>query len=205
MPKDAVDISNSLKQHLANLDCTRKKIEKLWVQQVVAKRDVEQVYKGLFLDAVASFEEFFENLFIGLSTKKIKPGSSRVSLKASFRYDPIARPIITGGNYYNWFPYYRTKRKAIYFFKDGYPFTCLTNIEIDIIAKIMYIRNAIAHKSNFAKKNFEDNVIGSTSLLPREKKVAAYLRGRYSALSSRTRYENFVMAIATIADKVCTY
>ncbi|MBA4320704.1 MAG: hypothetical protein C0412_20105 [Flavobacterium sp.] len=205
MPRRAIYISDAFRRYLSKLDYTRRKVEELLIRKRVVMKDVEQVYKGLFLDAVAAFEEFFENLFIGLSTKKIKPGSSRVSLKVFFRNEPIARPIITGGNYYDWFPYYRTKKKAKQFFKNGYPFTCLTNIEIDLVEKIIVARNAIAHKSYFAKKNFEDRVIGLTSLLPKEKRVAAYLRGRYSLSSPTTRYEDLVMTMASIAEKICTY
>lgn len=199
----SIQIFDNFKKYLKRLYFTQQKTEKLCSQQRISIRDIEQVYRGLFLDAVATFEECIETLFIGLSTGRIRLRStSRVS-KVSLKNTSTARPIITGGNYYNWFPYHRTKKKAGYFFKNGHPFTVLSRRDMDLIKRITIIRNAIAHKSDFAKKKFENTIIGSTSILPREKKVAAYLRGRYSFSSINTRYEDLITQMAYIIEKIC--
>jgi len=41
-------------------------METLLGKGIIVRRDIEQIYNGLYLDAVCSFERFIEGLFIGL-------------------------------------------------------------------------------------------------------------------------------------------
>ena len=46
--------------HLRYLNATRTKIERLHKKQELVDRDVDQVYAGLFLEAVTSFEQLID-------------------------------------------------------------------------------------------------------------------------------------------------
>ena len=196
----------NLKKRYKNLEFTRNKIESLRSQKIIARRDVEEVYSALFLNLATSFEDFLENLFLGLliennyvtRTKKVKP-------KIYFKSMKIARNIVIKDNYYNWLPYESTKKRANHFFKKGLPFTA-SSIDESMIDRMYYTRNAVAHKSLYAQKKFEEKVIGATNLLPREKRVPCYLRSSGRIVSDpQTRYENFVINILDIAKILCDY
>lgn len=203
MAKGALALSNDFKTRLHSLECTRKKINELFTINQITRRDAEQVYQGLFLEAVAAFERYIEELFLGLLTKKIKPKSSKTVARVFFTSRIIAMPVVFNGSYYDWLPYGKTTKRAKHFFKDGHPFTVIGQSDIEKIAEFLAIRNLIAHKSAYAKKQFEDKVIGSTSLSPRERKVGAYLMGVFRTSPPQTRYEDLVLTMASIFEKIC--
>lgn len=209
--KPAIVLFKNFNDHLRSLDFTRVNVENAFKKKAISKRDVEQVYKGLFLDAVASFEMFLENLFIGLLIDQYSPGTKKVFPKVKFKKNIVARKIVIINNYYNWLPYNNTIKRANDFFRNGLPFTLVSDTKFSIfnfnqnIEHICYIRNAIAHKSKYARLQFEKNVIGSVRLPMSERKVAAYLRGLYRTAPPHTRYEKLIIDMATMAKSLCEY
>jgi len=205
MAKSTESLSNLFTSRLQSLEFTRKKVNYLFSKKRIVRRDIEQIYQGLFLESVAGFEHYVEDLFLGLATKKIIPHSQRTALKVSFSSGQTARAVIFGNNKYcDWLPYNRTIERAEKYFKEGHPFSIINSSEEAEIKNFVYIRHAIAHKSEHAKKQFEDKVIGSTSLSPRERKVGAYLFGSFRSSPSQTRYENLVIEMATMFEKICS-
>ncbi len=203
MAKSTAAISTDFKKRLNSLEYTRKRIDKLSIDGLITRRDIEQIYQGLFLEATAAFESSVEKLFLGLLTKKITPNSTRTIPKVFFSSNAIAMPIIFNGPYYDWFPYYKTLQRANHFFKNGHPFTVLNRSDEDKIEIFLIIRNTIAHKSAHAKKRFEVNVIGSTTLSPRERRVGTYLTSNFRSSPQQTRYKNFILSMASIFEKIC--
>jgi hypothetical protein len=204
MAKSALTVSLEFKTRLRSLEFTRKKISTLFSRGLITRRDVEQIHQGLFLEAVAAFERFLEDLFLGLLTRQVNPSSLDTVPSVFFSSRAIAMPIVFNGPYYDWLPYDRMVKRAGHFFKDGHPFTVLDLNDKNKIDSFLIIRNVIAHKSAFAKKRFEDKVIGSTSLSPRERKVGGYLVGSFRSSPLQTRYENLIIEMATIFEKICT-
>ena len=203
MAKGTVTLSDDFKTRLHSLEFTRKKLDTLFSGGLVTRRDIEQVYQGLFLESVAAFESFIEELFLGLLTGQVNPHSSRTILKVEFTSRTIAMPIVFAGKFYDWLPYKRTTERAEHFFKNGHPFSILDPDDIDKTEKFRFIRNAIAHKSDYAKKLFEEQVVGLTALSPRERKVGGYLVGNFRSSPRQTRYENLVIDIASVFEKIC--
>lgn len=70
---------NSFVIHLNNLEKTRKKMESLLLKRIVVRRDIEQVYEGLYMSSITSFENWIEDLFIGLLVGRLKHYSSSVA------------------------------------------------------------------------------------------------------------------------------
>ncbi len=66
MARPAMSLANKFIGHLNHLEKTRTKMEKLLTTGAVVRRDIEQVYAGLYLEAITSLERLIENLFIGL-------------------------------------------------------------------------------------------------------------------------------------------
>jgi hypothetical protein len=192
-----------LARHFRRLDSTRLKCERLFSGTSLSRRDIEQVYVGLYLDAIVSFERFIETVFIGYLAGTIIPQSSRIAPRVSLRSESTSRDVVQGGNsYVDWFPYRLTEKRAEAFFTKGMPFCGLEKAEKKTIEHLFIIRNVIAHKSAHSTKLFEREVIGSLPLSGRERIPAAYLRGTFRISPVQTRYENLVGEMASIAQKL---
>ena len=202
MAKPATSLANALVGHLKALEWTRFKMETLLTRGVIVRRDIERVYEGLYLDAITSLENLIEGLFLGLLTGRIVHSSSAVVPRVTFRSDRVARDVVFGGrNYVDWFPYGKTEQRAKAFFRSGIPFTTLD--KADKIQNLLYIRNAIAHRSSYAERKFEQEVIGSLPLTLRERTPAGFLRSRFRITPVQTRYENLIADIVSIALELC--
>jgi hypothetical protein len=176
----AIVCANQFIGHLKYIEPTRTRMENLMYDNKIVRRDIEQIYQGLYLEAVCSFERFIENLFIGLLVNRLKHPSSDIVPRITFKSQVVARDVILGGNkYVDWLPYQHTIQRAKAFFRNGLPFTSLNSSEKQVIEQIGYVRNAIAHKSTYAMKIFEEKVIGTIPLPPRDRSPAAFLRSKF--------------------------
>lgn len=204
MAKPATSLANALVGHLRGLEWTRGKMETLLARGVIVRRDIERVYEGLYLDAITSLEKLIEGLFLGLLTGRIVHSSPAVVRRVTFRSDRVARDVVFGGrNYVDWFPYHYTEQRAKAFFRSGIPFTTLDKADKTQLENLLYIRNAIAHRSSYAKRKFEQEVIGLLPLTLRERTPAGFLRSRFRITPIQTRYENLVADIVSIALELC--
>lgn len=204
MPSNSRDLSNKYASHLNNLDYTRNKMEKLYNRGDIVSRDINLVYEGLYLDVVAYLEGLIEKLFIGLLSGSIIH-ISKVVPKVKFNSYHTARDVVLGGKkYLQWFPYGYTEERANAFFRNGFPFSSFERTHKKSIEEILYIRNAIAHKSKYSMTKFELEVIGSQKLMPRERTPAGYLRSVFRSHPPQTRYEELAGRIAGLVNKLCS-
>lgn len=204
MTKLSSIFSTQLSGHLNNLEYTRKKMEVLFSKKQIVERDLNVVYAGLFLGAVTSFETLLEDLFLDLLTGRTKHISSKVRNKVTFSSTTVCRSIIYGGKkYVDWLPYNYTTGRAEIFFKEGLPFSAIEKADNNTLQEIMYIRNVLAHNSKHALKVFENMVIGSRTLLPKERTPVGYLRRPIAASPPQTQYEVYVAELAKIAYILC--
>jgi hypothetical protein len=203
MPREAVELANEFTHHLNRLSSTRVKFESLFSSSRIKRHEIEQVYVGLYLDATVSFERFIETLFIGYLVGRIKTSSRRVVPRVSFHSEQVAREVVFSGQpYVDWFPYERTEKRAKAFFRNGGPFVDLQDADKKTIERFLAIRNAIAHRSRHSIRKFEKTVIGSLSLTGHERSPAGYLRSIFRISPAQTRYENLIVEMAGIAQKL---
>ncbi len=188
---------------VASFDNTRKKLEVAYQKGELTKSDIERVYDGLFVNIVASFENFLEEIFFGILTGK-RFTSNVIRPKATYQSEPIARSIILGKQpFLKWLPYKdNIEAMAELYFPNGEPFSLLTQGERGTIQEAIYVRNAVAHKSPYALKKFKDSVVGTRTLPTREKTPSGYLRGNFRASPAQTRYENLVFSLVFVANKL---
>ena len=207
MPRNAVVLSEKFAGHLHYLDLTRRKMERLFLTRRVVRRDVEQVYSGLYMDSLTSFESLLEELFIGLLSGRFITADQGAGfpLKTFKNKQAVINEIYGGQNYVVWLPYRRTSDRARTFFQDGAPFTSLDGGDLNHIAQCLAVRNVIAHKSDYAKREFDKHVLARRShLMAREKTPTGYLRSVFRQRPAQTRYEELVLGLATIATKICS-
>lgn len=204
MPSKTEALSNELVGHLRYLEFTRKKLEILLMNGDVVLRDVNQVYIGLYLEVMTSFERFIEDLFFGLLSGKFRDMPRSVKPFISITNKQTLRNIVLAGqNYATWFPYNNTENKARLFFREGLPFTMLNPTDKDLIIECLRIRNAMAHKSRYALSVFERNVLANKNLMSKERTPVGYLRSEFRVSPRQTRYEYYLGRIADIARKLC--
>lgn len=192
MPRPSRQLAEEFRARLNSLDSTRGRVEDLLVGGHISSEDVSGIYEGLFLRATASFEAFLEDLFVGLlvGSRGLVSARPRVHPRVTVGTHTVARDLITGDRrFVSWLPYDLTKKRAEAFFTGGRPFTLLPGALEDDIQKCLWIRNAIAHRSWYARHVFERNVIGTLPLSPRERIPAGYLRSVLTAAPRQLRYE----------------
>jgi hypothetical protein len=204
LSKKAAHYANELISHLNYLEYTRNKMEKLYANKIIVRRDIELVYGGLYLEAVTSFERFIESLFIKILSGKIVYSSGKVTPKVIFKSDILAFNIVHAErNYLDWFPYRLTEKRAEAFYRKGYPFTTLDKRDEKNLERMSYVRNVIAHKSKQSHEMFEKNVISGLSLTTRERTPLGYLRSQYAIAPIQTRYQEIISNIGFISRKLC--
>jgi len=183
---------------LQGLERTRIKMEQLYSESRVAKRDIEHIYGALLLSAYSSFEVMLEDLFLRLLTSKKLPKS--IESKATFRSLQAARSIVFGERkYLDWIPYDRTLRRAESHFYGGRPFTQLDANERTRIKELCLVRNAIAHNKGYARRQFEREIVSNLVLAPRERTPNGFLRSLHSLAPNVTRYEQLIADLTAIA------
>jgi hypothetical protein len=187
------------------LEQTRSMMEDLLTKGQIKVQDIEQVYAGLYLSVFTEFEGVLEALFFGLLSGTLR--SKKYSIKCKVKIKPVAKTqdVVFGGrSYLDWLPYgNRTIPRANQFFDGGKPFTLILKPQLDNLEDYYSIRNALAHKSNIARKKFEE-IINGLTLLPQEKTPTGYLRSKPSSASPRTQYEIAVTELEYIATTLCS-
>lgn len=203
MPRSSSTLSDNLSKRLRALELSRVKIESLINTSLLSQHVSLHMYEGLFLNAHVAFEGFIEELFIGLLVENQGLESSRSDIvpRVKFKSHRIARELLTGPGrqYIDWLPYDRTLDRANMFFRGGRPFSELQTHQKDHLLKCHTIRNAIAHRSRFSLKKFEQHVLVNTPLPPRERSPAGYLRGFFRTAPVQTRFEVYVAQLLQIA------
>jgi len=204
MPRPSIAISDDFTARLRRFERSRAKLERLLLRGHVKRHDVSLFYEGIFLRTVTSFESLMEELFVGLLSGGIVPRHN-VRPRVTFRSAAIARDVMLGGKaYVDWLPYRHTENRASAFFRGGQPFSNLDKADVKSLDRMLTIRHAVAHQSRAARRKFEDEVIGSTPLLPVERTPAGFLRSVFSVMPPRTQYEDIAGTCALLARKLCS-
>ena len=204
MPKPTKSIVKVFSQRILNLEATRSRTESALSAGAILLDDVTQAYTGLFLEVFTEFEALLEDLFLGLLSGLLY--SLTHPIKRLVIIKPVSKvpDVIFGGrSYLDWLPYPEyTLRRAKMYFEDGKPFSYLTQPQKDTLHNYNLIRNAIAHKSDFARKRFED-MIRQLPLLAHERTPGGYLRSKPRGGVGQTQYEIGIIELEIIAKDLC--
>ena len=194
----------SLSFKLKGIESTRLKVESLFREDAIVKRDLGVAYSGLVINAVTSFENYLEKLFFLI-----------MSGKSSFHKDvrPIARSItklskkdirslVVGENrYINWLPYDLTEKRSLAYLVEGNPFRKLKGQDKVSLTKIAKIRNVIAHSSPFSEESFQ-KLISDATLPPRERTPIGYLRSVYRTSPTMIQFQSLTGEIIRMSNKL---
>jgi hypothetical protein len=198
------DVLKRFQRHLEKIEITRTRMDSLHSQGQIALRDLESVYEALFLRAVTSFEAFLEELFIAILREKTRYSQRRVSLRMKATSSAaLLEILLQGKDYMQWLPFNETERRARLYLKGGKPFSDLTDGDKSMMKTISTIRNAIAHRSEFAMNQFATKVVGNQPLLPRERTPAGYLRVPVGARPATTKFDSYMGELSRLSATLC--
>lgn len=187
-------LAQRFNRQVSSLEATRQKTESLFSRNELNADDIEHVYSGLFIDVFTEIEALIEALFIGLLAGTLYSPSTET------------RNIVFGGrSCLDWLPYKNdTLKRAKLYFHGPEPFDILNPTEKSNLRFYHIIRNALAHKSEKAMREF-NNLIAGFPLLPHEKRPGGFLRSRPSSASPQTQFEIAVLELRVIAGKICAW
>jgi hypothetical protein len=185
------------------IEITRKRVERLFRSGNINRRDMEMVYEAIFIRSVIAFENFCEKLFFGILEGTAKHKNKAVCpLIKSKSKKALRKIILAKKSYVNWIPYSETEARANLYLDGGLPFTTLDANQKKIIATIIYIRNAIAHRSKHAMKVFKKEVVKNyPTLLPIERSPAGFLRSNVAG--GITRFQDYIENLTRFSDQLC--
>jgi hypothetical protein len=204
MPKPTKSIAKIFSQRIQNLEATRSRMERALLAGSIPLDDVAQVYAGLFLEVFTEFEALLEDLFLGLLSGELYSLTNPIKRIVIIKPVSKVQDVIFGGRpYLDWLPYAQyTLLRAQMYFEDGKPFSYLTQPQKDTLHNYILIRNAIAHKSDIARKKFE-YMIRQLPLLAHERMPGGYLRSKPHAGVGQNQYEIAVIELEIIAKNLC--
>jgi len=203
MTGKSVDLASEFIQDVGALEVTRHKMESLLSNGHINETDIVQFYNGLYLNLFVEFERLLDELFFGLLSGDISTSLPVVRIVPPISSDLARSILLIGKNYLDWLPYENTLERAKVFFQDGMPFTLLNDQNRSNLSRYVYIRNAIAHRSDYAVSQFIKHIIGDSKLPPRERTPVGFLRGNFRSAPSQTRYELVVQELKSISLIIC--
>lgn len=204
MAKSAADLFSVLQRRYIKLERTSNRVGALHAKGKITSFDVEQIYSGVYLDAFVSLERFIEELFLGYVSGRVSSPTAAVKVTATIKPSSKAETVLVGDrSYLDWIPYDRhTMERAKIYFKNGLPFSSLDRTELALLADLHRIRNALAHRSDHSMEIFQRFVIGSLSLLPRDRRPGRFLLTAFRANPVQTRLQNYLFEMLSIAQKL---
>lgn len=203
MTGKSVDLASEFIQDIGALETTRHKMQSLLSNGHINETDIVQFYNGLYLNLFVEFERLLDELFFGLLSGDISTSLPVVRIVPPISSDLARSILLIGKNYLDWLPYENTLERAKVFFQDGMPFTLLNDQNRSNLSRYVYIRNAIAHRSEEAVSKFIKHIIGDSKLPPRERTPVGFLRGNFRSAPSQTRYELVVQELKSISLIIC--
>ncbi len=206
MPKHSRTLHIEFSNKVQALTATRGNFETAFSANLISGDEIIQGYAGLYLDLFTEFEGLIENLFIGILSGAVTSNNAAIRRKITIRPVSELESVLYGEKrtYLDWLPYSEnTIKRAKIYFNNGEPFTFLDAQERAKIKVFHTIRNAIAHKSKKAHKDF-NNVINGLTLLPVERTPQGYLRNVPNLSTGVTQFEIIGDALTAMSYKLCT-
>jgi hypothetical protein len=183
-------------------NCCRR-IESEFASHRLRVTDVELVYSSSFLSVASHWETLLGEVIFDtvLGAKSNKPGNQRF---AQFQNRQRLLDVLLFPNKdYVSIPNLRqAETLAALFVQGGRPISVVSEPNRTFIQQAVFIRNAIAHESDFAMDKFQTKVPGVTSLPGSKRSPGAFLRHEFRVSPSQRRYEIYFAAFQSAAAEI---
>jgi hypothetical protein len=176
-------------------------MDRLHSAHALGRADLNRVYAGAFVGFTTYVERSLERLFLGLLMGRFEV--SGVAPLVQINSEVVARAVVRGGrNYVDWLPFTKhTEPRALAFLASGRPFTDLPAADARVFDRLGVIRNAIAHESSHALRQFRRIFVDGRALPAEQQRPAGYLRGQHSP--GVTRFVNTINENVIVFNTLC--
>ena len=172
-----------------SLDSYLGRLERLYANGQLSLQDLQRAYSGAFIHFFTFTERALERLFLGHLMCRLTTTHKGVRPLIACKSDAVARAIIGGQRRFaDWLPYQHTENRAKCFLSQGKPFSSLNANQKQHFDILSILRNALAHDSAHAHKQFRKRLIDGRSLPSRDHKPPNYLRGLHAVGQTRLNY-----------------
>lgn len=177
--------------------------EQLFRARAISQTDVHRVYAGAFLSFHTYVERSIERAFLGLLTRRFESTDVSVRPLVEIRSDKVAHAVVRSGRgFVDWLPYKQnTAKRADAFFSRGRPFSNLEKSHHAVFNRATIIRNAIAHESSHALRQFSVTFTANRALPPEQRRPAGYLRGQHAV--GQTRFDYMLSEAVSVMRVMC--
>lgn len=183
--------------------CVR--IEREFARRRLLVTDVELVYSSSFLSVCSQWESLLlEILFEAVcGDESLRRENRRYATFLNRRH--LEEVLLFPRKDYLSIPNLnRAEELAALFIKQGRPISAVSESNRTLLQQAVRIRNAIAHESSFATKQFQKSVPG-VGALPRSKRSpGAFLRHEFRTAPSQRRYELYYAAYQSAANEIAS-
>lgn len=198
---------NRLKVDYKKIFLTEKRIKNIRAQNnaYIANRDLELMYDAMFLKSITIFESFIEELFIGLLYDNYKLNTKKKVQKHIFPNRKLVLNFLKHKNsYIEVMPYSKLKDTSNVFFREDNPFLSISENSKNSLNEIYIIRNAIAHKSQFAELKFKKLMANKGVSSPKiYNSPARYLKTLNSP--DRSTFNNYILELNAAAREIIDF
>jgi hypothetical protein len=194
-------VAGEVRSRANGLNAYVARMERLFATNELGRPDLHRVYGGAFMAYATYVERSLERLFLGIVMKRI--AAPAIQPLIDVRSEVVARRVVAGGRkYVDWLPFEReTEARALAFLSTGKPFTGLDNADKRTLNRLGILRNALAHESSHALRQFRRTFTDGRSLPADQLTPAGYLRGQHSP--GVTRFTNTLAEATAVFARLC--
>lgn len=195
-------VFNRFHNKIKGLNHTRLRSETLFREGTICERDYFVISNAILLESVTYFERFIEDVFVGLAIKDLTHPSGDFLNIVEILPKKNFSDVIRGDKLYiDWLPYERTIDRSKTYFKNGYPFTGLSVDDKGELASVMSLRNAIAHRSEYAINKLRTRLSNNGITVYRKDNVPARYLTRFQSRDTTYLYFH-MMKLGVIGKKI---
>ena len=194
-------VAAEVRSRASGLNAYVARMERLYAANELGRPDLHRVYGGAFMAYATYVERSLERLFLGILMKRFAAPALRPLIE--IQSEVVARRVVAGGRkYVDWLPFEaHTEVRALAFLAAGRPFTGLSNADKKTLDRVGILRNALAHESSHALRQFRKNFTDGKAVPAEQLSPAGYLRGQHSP--GITRFTNTLAEATAVFTRLC--
>ena len=183
-------------------NCCRR-IEDQFANKILRVTDVELVYSSSFLSVCSQWETLLADvIFEAVMGKKSRKSGNQRYAHFTSRQKLMDILLFPDKDYISIPNLKRAEELARLFIQDGRPISAVSATNRTFLQQATWIRNAIAHESDFAMQKFQAKVPGVAALPRSKRSPGAFLRHEFRVSPAQRRYEIYFAAFQAAAIEI---
>lgn len=167
--------------------------------------DADLLYESTFLSATALFENLLERFLVEMVCGERGRTKGHYALVRPRNREVFRTLFRKNGQYADLLPYKKMVDVAKVYLNNGNPFALLDETDRDLLAQASKIRNAIAHKSEKALREFKKDVPGVSLLPPNRRIPGVFLKGVFRHDPVQKRIDLYLNAYVGVLRKIVAW